>query len=102
MSDHADEVHEVVLAELTFTYQQNPNALAVDYAADIIRKLARDWPEAVNGTGYVEDVKTYHITRFRDGENEIRETGLTLEEAQAHCRREDTHGDGWFDGYDQD
>lgn len=28
--------------------------------------------------------------------------GLTLEEAQAHCSREDTHGDGWFDGYDHD
>jgi len=26
---------------------------------------------------------------------------LTLEEAQAHCEREDTHEPGkWFDGYD--
>lgn len=50
-----------------------------------------------------EDPKTYHIVRFRfDGENEVRARGLTLEEAQAHCRREDTHGDGWFDGYEED
>src|SRR3954469_12220257 len=25
--------------------------------------------------------------------------GLTLDEAQAHCEDERTHGDGWFDGY---
>lgn len=44
---------------------------------------------------------TYKITRFYfegDGRRTIK-TGLTLEEAQAHCQREDTHGDGWFDGY---
>lgn len=47
--------------------------------------------------------KTYKIIRFRlEGENETIERGLTLKEAQAHCRREDTHGDGWFDGYDED
>ena len=26
--------------------------------------------------------------------------GLTLAEAQAHCRSEKTHGPGWFDGYE--
>jgi hypothetical protein len=26
-------------------------------------------------------------------------SGLTLEEAQAHCRDPRTCGDGWFDGY---
>lgn len=25
--------------------------------------------------------------------------GLTLAEASEHCSREDTHDDGWFDGY---
>lgn len=46
---------------------------------------------------------TYKILRFRfNGETTVQETGLTLEEAQAHCRREDTHGDGWFDGYEQE
>lgn len=43
---------------------------------------------------------TYKIIRFnRDAENEEIETGLTLEEAQEHCQQEDTHGEGWFDGY---
>jgi hypothetical protein len=36
------------------------------------------------------------------GWTDIIETGLTLEEAQAHCQREDTHGDGWFDGYEEE
>jgi hypothetical protein len=27
---------------------------------------------------------------------------LTLEEAQKHCRREDTHGEDWFDEYTRD
>ena len=44
---------------------------------------------------------SYKIIRFRqNGGNTVVETGLTLEEAQAHCQREDTSGDGWFDGYD--
>ena len=43
---------------------------------------------------------TYRIVRFkRDDDNEVLVRGLTLEQAQAHCQREDTHGDGWFDGY---
>lgn len=43
---------------------------------------------------------TYSIIRFKMNEdNEVIETGLTLEEAQEHCQREDTHGEGWFDGY---
>lgn len=47
--------------------------------------------------------KTYYIKRFyRDKENEARETGLTLEEAQAHCQDPSTSGEDWFDGYDEE
>ena len=49
-------------------------------------------------------MKSYKIVRFyRDSKSrETIEKGLTLEEAQAHCQREDTHGDGWFDGYTEE
>ena len=51
--------------------------------------------------------KRYKIVRFRfKGNNRTMQHGLTLEQAQAHCQREDTHAkmdkDGhraWFDGY---
>ena len=47
---------------------------------------------------------TYKIIRFyhpsQDRENCVVGTGFTLEEAQAHCRREDTRVDDfYFDGY---
>jgi len=52
---------------------------------------------------------TYKIVRFRrHGSNRTIKRGLTLEEAQAHCKREDTHklkknGEViWFDGYDDE
>jgi hypothetical protein len=45
--------------------------------------------------------RLYKVIRFRrDGPNTVVRRGLTLEEAYEHCSREDTHGDGWFDGYD--
>lgn len=53
---------------------------------------------------------TYKIQRFCRDDNDPDHrrtilTGLTLEEAQAHCQCEDTHehddeGVVWFDGYD--
>lgn len=44
--------------------------------------------------------QTYKIIRFRQhGDNEVLVRGLTLEQAQEHCNRDDTRGDGWFDGY---
>ena len=47
--------------------------------------------------------KTYSIVRHRfEGDRETILTGLTLAEAQAHCRREDTHGADWFDGYTEE
>lgn len=46
---------------------------------------------------------TYKIVRFYRPDTGKRKrtikTGLTLEQAQAHCGREDTHGSDWFDGY---
>lgn len=47
---------------------------------------------------------TYKIIRFYqdDRPSKTVKRGLTLDEAQAHCRREDTHGEGWFDGYDEE
>lgn len=45
----------------------------------------------------------YKIIRFRRGKRQrIIKKGLTLKEAQAHCRKSSTHGDGWFDGYDKE
>ncbi len=42
----------------------------------------------------------YDIVQFRFNEtNEVIKEGVTLEEAQEHCNSEDSHGEGWFDGY---
>ena len=52
---------------------------------------------------------SYKIIRFykKDGfpgpARETIKTGLTLEEAQEHCQRDDTRLEGvWFDGYDEE
>ena len=49
-------------------------------------------------------MSTYKIVRFyhpsQDRNNETIRTGLTLEEARAHCKDESTREDGvFFDGY---
>jgi len=47
--------------------------------------------------------KTYKIIRFvYNGQRHVQQRGLTLQEAKDHCQREDTHGDGWFDGYEEE
>lgn len=46
---------------------------------------------------------TYKIVRFHfDGDNQTIAWGQSLEQAQAHCERDDTSGSGWFDGYVQE
>ena len=43
----------------------------------------------------------YRIVRFyMTGEPKVIQDGLTLKEAQEHCKNEDTHGEDWFDGYE--
>ena len=47
----------------------------------------------------------YKIIRFYadDRPQETIKTGLSLQEAQEHCSREDTREEGiWFDGYNQE
>ena len=47
--------------------------------------------------------RSYKIIRMFvdvDKGDQVIKRGLPLVEAQAHCRRSDTHGDGWFDGYE--
>jgi hypothetical protein len=61
------------------------------------------------GPVVVVEPSTYQIIRCSvDGDewfedlispDQIIKTGLTLEEAQEWCRREDSRGDRWFDGY---
>ena len=43
---------------------------------------------------------TYKIIRhYKSGVRKTIKEGLTLEDAQEHCSREDTEGENWFDGY---
>ena len=47
----------------------------------------------------METYTVYRYCRECGKEREEIKTGLTLEEAQEHCQRYDTCGEGWFDGY---
>tara|TARA_R100000234_G_scaffold102059_1_gene71268 strand:- start:107 stop:274 length:168 start_codon:yes stop_codon:yes gene_type:complete len=53
-------------------------------------------------------MKTFKIVRFHREDNhpdnhKVIKTGLTEEEAQEHCQREDTREKGvWFDGYTEE
>lgn len=50
-----------------------------------------------------ETYKRYKIIRFKFKEgSEVIKRGLSLVEARAWCSRDDTHGEGWFDGYDEE
>jgi hypothetical protein len=50
----------------------------------------------------MSDEPTYKIVRFYfdDRPRRVMRRHLSLKEAQAHCRDESTHGEGWFDGYE--
>ena len=66
-------------------------------------RLSMDGPNK----GEEEMEESYKIVRFCFDENSpdhrrVIRTGLTLEEAQDHCNDPDTHGDGWFDGYEEE
>ena len=49
---------------------------------------------------------TYRIVRLIKGDyrptKKVIATGLTEAEAQEHCSRKDTHGEGWFDAYEEE
>jgi hypothetical protein len=94
-----------VIADLIGTVRPHPGGES-DYRPIFRKATGRDVPSAWDMGDRTpeededEDSATYEIVRFRqDGDNEVIETGLTLAEAQEHCKRPDTHGDGWFDGY---
>ena len=48
-----------------------------------------------------DDADTYCIRRFYQDDRpaETILTGLTLEEAKAHCSNPETEGEGFFDGF---
>jgi len=46
----------------------------------------------------MSDDRTYRIVRKKShGDSKVIKEGLSLEQAQAHCSRDDTSGPGWMD-----
>jgi hypothetical protein len=50
------------------------------------------------------NMTTYRIVRFYSDDRPLRvlATGMTEEEAKAHCSPAWSTGDGWFDGYQRE
>ena len=44
-------------------------------------------------------IRYYYLYDASSVNSEVIKKGLTLEQAQEHCNREDTKGKDWFDGY---
>ncbi|MCZ8104008.1 MAG: hypothetical protein O9972_39705 [Burkholderiales bacterium] len=67
-----------------------------------------DWPAAVlarraGAEPPPDDRAMYRIVRHWRDSGKRSKTGrklMSLSEAQAHCRRDDTRGPNWFDGYE--
>ena len=83
-----DEAAELNRRGVTWQWEKNPNG-----KERAVRKAVKD-PS--------DNERHFKIVRFFRDYNKaskVMREGLTLPEAQAWCGREDTHGDGWFDGY---
>ncbi len=91
-AENSDEHGHVVVTTSTMaTYRVWPSGTLTEFGSD--------WRDA--------EPETYKIVRFCFDEDspenhKVMQSGLTLDEAQAHCRRDDTHGAGWFDGYERE
>lgn len=54
-----------------------------------------------------DEEATYKIIRFHFDENhpdhrKVITTGLSYDSAREYCRNDLSHGDGWFDGYEEE
>jgi hypothetical protein len=106
---------------VTLTIRYDPESQSPpEYFESYLEWVIGNWPTLLDvgqdeitvedvGPVVVVEPSTYQIIRCSvDGDewfedlispDQIIKTGLTLEEAQEWCRREDSRGDRWFDGY---